>query len=54
MKVLSKCLLNRGSQIQNSRKLKPAIKNITKPKPKLNPSKTAFKEAKAEAKASNF
>ena len=54
MKVLSKRLLNRGSQIQNSRKPKPAIKNITKPKPKLNPSKTAFKEAKAEAKASNF
>ena len=47
-KVLSKRLLNRRSQTQNSGKPKP------KPKPNPDPSKTAFKEAEVETEANSF
>ena len=60
MKVLSKRLLNCGSQTQNFGKQKPrpkpAVKNVgkPKPKPKPNPSKIALKEAEAEAEANSL
>ena len=39
---------------KNFRKPKLAIKNIAEPKPRPNPSKTAFKETEAKAEANNF